>query len=331
MTPKVEKFADGTSSSFSTRKAGWNVLGVDATEAQTADDALRMAQLDWTVTKETVQAVAITNDGVERLTFADKWATVRHHPKTGTNPLAIVGSRYTILQNSEAFAFCNDLVDEGGAVFESAGSLNNGRKVFVTMRLPQDILVGGQDAVNSYLLVTNTHDGTEPLTAVVTNIRLACMNQLSAAIRSAKSSFRLRHSMSLDGRLQEARTALALSWRYDAEFEKLANDLLETPMSDKEYLQFVDRMFPDGSAEMSQKATTLSETRRSELMGLWRADTQANIAGTAWAAYNSVVEYVDWFTPVRGKRDAELRRAERALENKGQAVKARAFNALVSA
>jgi hypothetical protein len=59
-------------------------------------------------------------------------------------------------------------------------------------------------------------------------------------------------------------------------------------------------------------------------MGLWKAPTQANIAGTKWAAYNAVAEYEDWAKPVRSKKDQDVVRAERIINGGSEVMKARA-------
>jgi len=328
----VERNVDGTQSAFSDRQAPWNTLGVVTDTALTAQEAIIAAQLDWTVEKMPLQTIVPTATGVSTIEVPNKFAMVRQHEVNGVGIVGVVGSRYTPVQNTDAFSFCTQLVDDGDALFESAGSLGNGRKVFMTMRLPREIRIGGEDLINHYLLVTTTHDGTEPMIASITGVRFACTNQITAITRNAKTQYRFRHSTSVDGRLQDARDALKLSWKYEDEFEVLANQMLDMKMSDNEYKQFVDMMFPIKvrKDEPSKRAVTMNETLKGELMGLWRADTQANIAGSRWAAYNSVVEYVDWFTPIKGA-NADVRRAERAIDGKGQAVKARAFKALLPA
>jgi hypothetical protein len=255
---------------------------------------------------------------------------VRDHKELGLGVVGVVGSRYKTIQNSEAFDFCTNLVDDGDALFEAAGSLGGGKKVFMAMRLPREIKIGGQDLVNQYLLVTNTHDGTEPLIATITSVRFACTNQIAGITRDAHSQFRFRHSASTMGRLQDAREALALSWEYTNEFEQLANRLLDTPMSDYEFKKFIDAQFPIkvNADEPSKKAVTVNDNMKSELVELWKSETQASIANTRWAAYNAVVEYADWFSPVKGK-NPELRRAERTMINANNTMKNKTLQSLL--
>lgn len=160
MAHAIETFADGTAAFFTNREPAWHKLGVVTPNALTAAEALTTAQLDWTVTKEPINATVLTDDGVTSVPVNGKWATVRQHPKTGVSALGVVGDVYEVVQNTTAFEIANDLFDEGGAHFETAGSLFDGRKVFLTMKMPSHVQIGGQDVVDMYLLLTNTHDGT---------------------------------------------------------------------------------------------------------------------------------------------------------------------------
>jgi phage/plasmid-like protein (TIGR03299 family) len=329
MAHNLETFEDGTTAFFNARQAAWHNLGTVTAEALTAQEALVTAQLDWQVTKEPLNADVITPDGVTRIEVPDKYATVRSYAD-GSRPasaLGVVGERYSIIQNSEAFDFCNGIVDEGGAVFEAAGSLDNGRKVFMTMKMPNDVLVAGHDVVGMYVLVTNSHDGTQPVTAAITPVRAVCQNTVRAALVSAQSTYTVRHTATLRGRLDDARNALEVSFKYTGEFEELANELASVKMDRKEYLQFVSVLNPEPKEDL-KKAVRLWESRTQTLAGLWEAETQSNIKDTRWAAYNAVVEYVDWFAPTRGAENALARRSERIIDGKSDALKNRALTLL---
>jgi phage/plasmid-like protein (TIGR03299 family) len=314
------------------RNPAWASLGTDVAGCKTADDALVAAQLDWEVSLHPVQTVIPSVEGVTTLDIPNKYAVVRDHKTLGFQSLgSVVGKRYTPIQNTDAFDFCTDLVDSGDALFSAAGSLGGGKKVYVAMELPREIRVGGIDPVGQYLLITTTHDGTEPLVASIQSVRFACTNQISGLVRNAQQQFRFRHSASAQGRLQDARAALQVSFAYDDEFQRQADLLLNTPMSDTEFWQFVEQQFPITvrKDEPTQKAITQNENLKADLMGLWRADTQANIANTRWAAYNSIAEYADWFSPVKGN-DREIRRAERVITNANENMKQATFAALVA-
>ena len=208
MAHNLEVFADGTAAFFTNREVAWHRLGTVTDGALTADEALRAAQLDWTVLKssQTVQVPVLTADGITTLDVPDRYATYRDHPKLGMQALGIVGKQYQVVQNSEAFEFLNHVADESGAVFETAGSMNGGRQVFMSMKMPEGVvLADGQDTVDMYIMATNSHDGSKAFTAAVTPIRPVCANTVRLALKTARSSWYIRHTQNVQGRIQQAR------------------------------------------------------------------------------------------------------------------------------
>lgn len=332
MSHNLEQFEDGTAAFFTAREVAWHKLGTVTTDALTAEDALKTAYLDWQVFKSEnpvstmvpmLGNSAMEENSMEEITFEDKFMTYRYHPKTQkADALGVVGSRYTPVQNSEAFSLLNYIADESGAVFETAGSLNSGRKVFMTMKLPNQMTIGGVDAIDMYLMAWNTHDGTSSFNLLTTPIRVVCQNTLSMAINGAKSSFALRHTTNVQGKVQEAREALQLAWQYTDAFAIEAEELLAQKLSTNDYAKIVEKLIPID--ETVDRKRSLAEEARGALMSLWNAPTQENVAGTKWAAWNAVVEYADWAKPVRGN-NADVKRAERIVTGAGDAFKNKAL------
>ena len=69
----------------------------------------------------------------------------------------MVSDRYRIVQNEEAFRFTDDLLGEG-VTYETAGSLQGGKKVWMLAKLPEKYIIAG-DEVTPYLVLFNSHDG----------------------------------------------------------------------------------------------------------------------------------------------------------------------------
>lgn len=332
MSHNLETFQDGTTAFFTAREVAWHKLGTVTEGALTAEDALTKAQLNWEVFKSEDPVTtmvpmlgksAMEQGSLQQITYADKFMTYRYHPKSQEpQALGVVGSRYTPVQNSEAFAFLNDLSDESGAVFETAGSIDNGKKVFMSMKMPKDMLIGGVDKIDTYLLAWNTHDGSSSFTVAVTPIRVVCQNTLTMAIKKAESSFSLRHTPKVSGKVQAARDTLNLTYRYVEEFEKEAEMLIAQSMTDKEFKLIVEKMIPID--EESERARNLADTARDTMLALWKAPTQENVAGTKWAAYNAIVEYSDWAKPIRSE-NPDVKRAEKIVKGQGERFKNRAL------
>ncbi|WP_327434829.1 DUF932 domain-containing protein, partial [Streptomyces sp. NBC_01236] len=190
----------------------------------TAEEATRIASLsNWNVRLLPLTATEITADHITPVEIPQHFATARTHPKTGaTETLGVVGSDYHPVQNEEHAEFLNLLADESGAHFETAGSLKNGRQVFLTMKMPQSLTIGGHDKVDLYIAAFNSHDGGSAFRIVVTPIRVVCANTQRAAIQGARSSYVVRHTAGAKARIAQARSALGLTFRYAEAFEQSA-------------------------------------------------------------------------------------------------------------
>jgi len=301
-----------------------NRLGVVTLGVTSVEEALTMSNLNWEVKKsdEPVRSTIITNDGVEDISFAEKFITYRQLPMQAPEALGVVGKSYEVIQNSEAFSFLNYLADDSGAEFASAGSIKNGRQVFVNMKMPSSLkFADGTDSVDMYLMVTTSHDGTKAFTAAVTPIRLVCTNQIRFALRKAKSHFTLRHTKTSSGKVAEAHNALGLVRVYEEAFQEAVNNLLDQEMTKDQFKHFVDTLMPDRFKADSLDVTNSVVNAKNDLMNLWEAPTQKIVGGTKWAAYNAVAEWADWYKPVRTSGDAELARAERIVAGQGDAFK----------
>jgi phage/plasmid-like protein (TIGR03299 family) len=145
-------------SMFSVRETPWHGLGavLDHPPATVAE-AIEASGLSWRVEREPIAV-----DRGDAATVDDWWeprceeipgyyATVRQDTR---QVLGIVGERYRIVQNDEAFQFVDQLL--GSSLhFETAGSLHGGRRVWVLATLPDYVQVGG-DAVRPYVLFMNS-------------------------------------------------------------------------------------------------------------------------------------------------------------------------------
>ena len=333
MAHEIEQFADGTAAFFSAREVPWHNLGTVTDGALTVEEALKMAQLDWTVYKsaDPVQVPVLTEIGVQSIAYPGRYMTYRDHPKLGLQALGVVGEVYTVIQNEAAFDFLNAIADESGATIETAGSLLGGSQVFMTMKMPETLTVaGGQDEVEFYLMATTSHDGSLAFTAAVTPIRVVCKNTQRMALDTAVSTWRLKHTTGVQGRVQQAREALGLTFRYQESYAKAVEDLVATPFLEREVDAFLERLFPYSPKASTYQIARTDETR-GEVKALYHAPTQDNSRGTRWAAYSAVTEWADWVRPVRAKdKDENVARAERIFLGASDALKDKAYSLLTA-
>lgn len=327
---------EGAAAALFARTDPWHRLGTTvAGEAFTAQDAMALGHLGgWNVRKVPLTATELREDGVTTLDVPGAFATVRTNPFTGdTDPLGVVGTGYHPLQNEEHAQFLNQLADESGAIFDTAGSLRGGRQVFVTMRLPKHLTVGGTDRVDLNIAALNSHDGNSAFRLLVTPVRVVCANTQHAALCDHVSSWSIRHTRNAKAAVQAARDSLGLTFAYVAAFEDEAERMINTSVTDAEFFALVGSLFGTPEPDTPPRTRNAARRREANLSHLWHdAATQHDIRGTAWAAYQSVVEYVDHYAPVRDKSNAATARAVRLLTTEEPArIKARAWTALAPA
>ena len=192
----------------------WHGLGTVVEGCPTSDEAIKLAGLNWDVVQEPV----CLQDGT---IIPDYFANVRQDTK---DVLGMVKNKYKIVQNLEAFQFTDNIIQNSKGVechYETAGSLFNGKRTFMLVRLPETDLVG--DAVENYLFVTNSHDASTGLLAGITSVRVVCNNTLQLAINGAQRTWNLRHTESIKGKQAEAEQALGLALNYSERAKAYAN------------------------------------------------------------------------------------------------------------
>lgn len=312
------------------RIPAWEMLGQDATDALTAAQALSLAGLDTPVTKQPCFAY-LNGEYVE---VENRWVTGSPDPSSGLwRPHGVVGDNYEVVQNTEQFEMLDAICDDSGAKYQTAGSVNNGSVVFVAMKLPNTLQFnGGEDNIDLYLYAQNSHDGSKAFTIAITPVRLVCTNKMAAAIKNARSVYKIKHTKNAQLRVQEARQTLNLTFTYVEQFEQHVQQLIDKPMQTKQFEKFAKSFIGYDPEVGTDAKRTRQENTLEQLMELWNAPTQQVAGRNAWAGYNAVTEYIDWFSGTRKKKAADdtQARAMRIMSGKAESQKEAAFARLLA-
>lgn len=323
MAHNIETHA-GEATFVSAREDAWHGLGVTLPQSFTAEEAMEYGHLGgWNVRKRPLEVVT---EAGPTIPVPNMYGIVRNNPfKRGhLDVLGTVGEAYTVIQNEEHAGLLNALVSESGAHFETAGSIDEGRKVFITMRLPGHIKIGGVDRVDNYIAAINSHDGSMAFTLMVTPVRIVCQNTMNMAFSNHSGIFRVRHSSGAQtAMVQQARESLEISFKYIDGFQEEANRLLDVEMTQHQFEEMIKKEF--GAAEGAAASTvTRTNNKLEEMASLFGdADTHKNVRNTAWAGLNAMTEWADHFSPARGDQ-RDTARATRAILDpsfKNQALK----------
>lgn len=293
----------GQASFVSAREDAWHNLGTVLPDTFTAEDAMKHGLLGgWNLRKTALH----TEVGGKKLLVPNMHAVVRDNPvvKGQVDVLGTVGNAYQIIQNEQLANLLNALVDESGAHFETAGAIDGGRKVFITMKLPGNIRIGGVDRVNTYIAIMTSHDGSTSTQLMPTPVRVVCENTLNMAFGGGKGTpglYRVRHTIGAERILiQQAREALDFTFDYLEDFQGDAEKLINTTMTQMQFEELITREF--GAPDDAPASTiTRTENKLDQMAQLFAdANTQAGIRDTAWAGLNALTEWYDHFSPVRG-------------------------------
>ena len=305
---------DGQTAFVSAHTDAWHLLGTTLDHSFTAEEAMREGHLGgWNVRK----APAYTVDPVTGLTIpmVGRAAILRDNPirEGQVDFLGDNGEDYQIIQNEQHADLLNMLVDESGAHFETAGALDGGKRVFITMKLPGHISVGKVDQVENYIAAINSHDGSLSFTLMVTPVRIVCANTLNMAFSNNSHMFRVRHTSGAEKALrQQAREALEFSFNYLDGFQAEAERLVNTTLTQVRFEEIISREFGP-KADAAPATITRSERKIEEMVELFaEANTQDGIRNTAWAGLNALTEWADHFSPARGD-DRDGTRATKAV------------------
>lgn len=259
--------------------------------APSAAEAIRFAQLDWDV--ELRKVYGESSKGNPKV-IPGKHAVTR---TTDDKVFSVVGGQYHPLQNRDAFTFVDNLLDDG-LEYETAGALRGGSIVFLTAKIPETIMVGGEDAHELYIFLRNGHNGYDSVRVGITPVRIVCQNTMNMALGRQKRSWAISHLSTMEGKLSEAREALDLTFAYVDAWKTQAEELIGTKLSDEDINAFLDKV----TEEMTETAQTKAVAGMRRLLDGKRPDdtpqdvlTCKPYANTAWGAFNAVGEYFEWY------------------------------------
>ena len=272
---------------FSTREKPWHGLGTIVAEAPDSREALILAGLDWKV----IQKKIYTGD---RKLIHGYRANVRD---SDHQFLGVVSDRYRVVQNEDAFAFTDALLGEG-VRYETAGSLQSGRRVWMLAKLPNEYIILGEQ-ISPYLVFSNTHDGSGSVKVAMTPVRVVCSNTLNLALHTTKRCWSAKHTTNIAGKLDKARETLLFAKTYmtalGAEFEELSR----IQMPDRKVMEAVKELLPmkdDMTIQQKKNVRNLQEDLKRRYLD---APDLQEVGRNAYRFVNAVSDFATHNRPLR--------------------------------
>lgn len=302
---------------FYTRVAPWHGLGTCVENAPGSQEALKVAGLDWKV----VQKPIFTEEG--QLIGGFK-ANIRDRDN---QILGVVTDRYKVVQNEEAFAFTDQLLGEG-ITYETAGSLQGGRRTWILAKLPQRYIISG-DEITPYLVFMNSHDGTGAIKAAMTPIRVVCQNTLNLALSNAKRSWSANHVGNINGKLDDARYTLLYADKYMAELGRSIDRLNQIRLSDQKVYEYINALFPLADNATEQQKKNLLRMKEDVKARYFEAPDLKHIGKNGYRFVNAVSDFATHSKPLRERSTYRENLFSRTIE--GNPMIDRAYSLLQTA
>lgn len=272
---------------FYTREKPWHGLGTMVAEAPNSKDALRLAGLNWKVLQEPVYTE-------NKELIQGYKANVRD---TDRKVLGVVTDRYKVIQNEEAFAFTDTLLGEG-VRYETAGSLQEGRRVWMLARLPREFIIGGE-RISPYMVFSNTHDGSGAVKTALTPIRVVCNNTLNLALRTAKRSWSMIHTGDISGKIEEAKNTLLLADEYMTALGQEFENLRKIKLSEKQVLDYIKILLPMEENYSLLQKRGVEKLRADMKMRYFDAPDLKDVGNNGYRFVNAVSDFATHSIPRR--------------------------------
>ena len=311
----------GKHSFFSTKEKAWHNLGQVVDRYPTSAEAIHFAGLDYIVEKRPLFTFDTqnhlgdpdTNLIIPDISVTNYFATVRADTD---QVLGVVGNDYQVVQNRDAFSFFVAIVGGGdGILYETAGALGNGERIFITAKLPGYIRVGNDDMIEKYLFLTTSHDGFGSINAAFTPVRIVCNNTLHAALNNMTGCVKIRHTENAKERLLQAHKIMGLTNTISGELEGIFNRWAGVRITDQQLFKLVQQAMAP-SKEVLQKVLDnenideyssrfLNTVERVCEYGFTNETQQLpTTKGTLFGAYNAITGY---FQNVRNYKNDEAK------------------------
>ena len=272
---------------FTGREKPWHGLGTMVEDAPCSREALIAAGLDWDV----IQKPVFTQDSVR---IKGYYANVRG---CDGSVLGVVTSRYRVVQNRDAFAFTDGLLGEG-VRYETAGSLQDGRRVWLLARMPREYIIAGE-RISPYLVFSNSYDGSGAVRVALTPIRVVCNNTLNLALDTANRSWSMVHTGNIEDKIQEAKDTLFMAEEYmdrlGIEFEQLRRQ----KVSDAQVKEYIELLLPMEKNPTPIQSKNIIKLRRDIEQRYYDAPDLQEVGNNAYRFLNAVSDFATHSSPLR--------------------------------
>lgn len=307
-------------------------------EPANLEEALTHGRLDWEVELIDLQTL---ERGPFTCDVPMRKAVVRRDiraPNKG-RVLGVVHPAFEPLQNRDGAEVFDAIFGKNERVYHTGGYLGNGEVVWLLAKLPKNITLAGKDIVETYILFSNSHNGTRAIDFRLTSVRVVCQNTLNLALstRNRQKVFSRAHNGNYDRLKVEFENFFKFAIDATEMFEEQIGKLSRVKCSEKIFINYVENLFPMPKKPSSEKEREQKlyealfqrcEGDRAGVKKRWDADAGSGLIssmGTWWGALNAATAYIDHDRETKNDRYAYL------MFGQGDGIKKRAYEMALKA
>lgn len=286
-----------TLTTFASRVPATYIAGevFDETITKSSDMLAKANLANWDVRLRPIETDARSDK--------EAFEVIRTNPfDNGIDRLGIAGERYGVVSNEDAFGMFDALMPN----WQAAGSFKNGRLVYGQATTGQTIVIdpnGVNDVIEPHVVVSTTHDGSGALRIGRTGMRLDCLNQFNAMFGNLQHSISIRHTLTVKERMQKIVRAWKTNAAYFAAMEAEGNALFQKECTDNQFFGMVEHLLGD-RPEANVKGSQTKWDNSMELYAqAWQGPTNERVRGTAWGAFQAMVERNQWARTIQDTPD----------------------------
>lgn len=276
---------------FASTKNEWHDRGLQNVKGLTIEQAVNQLFPDG----EILAKVPMVGNVGDQYFEAENAFGIYRVGKNSYKFLGQVMDRFEIVQPLDDFARYESLVDTGMIELQTAGLLNNGRKMFITAKVKDSAReIVKNDKVDLYFTMAAGLCGNMTHRTFSVGTRTVCANTLALATREARlngSMAYYRHTKGIHDKLNDYfddLKASLINWDKTTEaYRHLANKPIK---NDLELTDYIEEVF---QVDRSKEVHAKTENKVRYVFNLF--DTQKGselVEANYWKAYNAVTQYL---------------------------------------
>ena len=316
---------NGKAQMFSVKEIPWHKMGKILDNPPTSEKAIVEAGLDWNVNLKQIYFKDETAPIDTYNQVNNRFALVRDRYN---EPLCVVSGSYKPLQNKKAFEWFDPIVKEGKATYETAGSLQGGRKIWILAKLKDEFEVVAGDTIRKYLLLCNGHDGATSILIQLSPIRVVCQNTLLASLGTGMVNSIVHHG-NIEMRMDMVKRMIGLAEKEYEQRREIYQNMARYSMDNNKIGLYLQALIPDARKEATERVRNTINADRERIWQLIETGMGSgikNVKGTLWGTYNASIEFAEYYM---AKRVRDIPNYQ--LFGLGAQFKQRAFNLAVDA